>query len=193
MIGLILTLGPVLLFRIFKMCLPLPRATAEILPGHMVHLTIPLSTNAIARHFWGKWTPGAHVQITFPNIAPFQPHPFTIASKPSDGSIELYIRAREGVTQRLYEKTAASLISGQNPSFKVRFDGIYGASFPDFAKFDVVLLVASGIGITFTIAILKDIIQKVKGMLQEDRTGRCKRIGFIWVVRHQGFPLNFQR
>jgi ferric-chelate reductase len=168
------------------MCLPVPKATSQILPGKVTRLTIPLPTNPLARYLWKTWSPGSHIRVTIPTIGLLQPHPFTIASLPSDKEIRLYIRSRGGFSQLLYEKTAGSIVAGQQLSLKINFEGIYGAKFPSFAKFDVVLLISSGIGITFCITILKDIVQKMKEIQARDGICRCKRIGFVWVVKHRG-------
>ena len=148
--------------RLFKILLPLPRATSQLLPHNVVRLTIPIPVNPIALRLWKTWAPGSHVRIAIPSIGLLQPHPFTITSLPTEKKIQLYIRAKTGFTQRLYEKTAAAAIAGGSLSIKVQFEGIYSGKFPTFAQFDVVLLISSGIGVTFNIAILKDIVERVK-------------------------------
>ena len=179
------------LLRLIKMSLPIPNATSQILPGNVVRLTIPIPVNFVSRWLWKNWTPGTHVRITVPSIGLLQPHPFTIATLASEKNIQLYIRANAGFTQRLYEKTAGSVISGKAVSLKVHFEGMYHGNFPNFAKFEVVLLISSGIGVAFTIAILKDIIEKVKIIQQSDGNCRCKRIGFVWIVKHRGLSLRY--
>src|SRR6202022_507407 len=79
--------------RFVKMCLPMPTAETKVFPGNLVRLTIPRPTNFLARLLWNKWTPGQHARITIPAIGLLQPHPFTIASIPEDGGIQLFIRA----------------------------------------------------------------------------------------------------
>jgi hypothetical protein len=174
------------IFRFFKMILPIPKARTLIFPGNVVRLTISLPTNRISRFFWKSWSPGSHVRITIPSIGLLQPHPFTIASLPSDDRIQLYIRSREGFSRRLYERAAAGVVSRTPSNINVHFEGIYGGRYPSFAKFDVVLLIASGIGITFIVPILKDLVLKVKSIQSQERDCRCKRIGFVWVVKHRG-------
>jgi hypothetical protein len=173
--------------RLLKMLLRIPRAETRILPGNMIRLTIPIPVvNPITRWLWKSWQPGQHIRITIPAIGVLQPHPFTIASIPEDGVIQLFIRAHHGFTQRLYEKASASIISGRQPLINVHIEGIYGAKFPSFALYDVVLLIASGAGATFTIPILKDLIRKSKDLQSSDRKYRCKKIGFVWVVKTRG-------
>ena len=180
------------LVRVFKILLPLPHATAQLLPQYIVRLTIPMPVNPIARRLWKTWTPGSHVRITIPSIGLLQPHPFTITSLPTEKKIQLYIRAKAGFTQRLHEKTAAAAIAGNALSIKVHFEGIYNVKFPNFSKFDVVLLISSGIGVTFTIPILKDIVERVKVIQQRDGDCHCKRIGFVWIVRRRGLSFHSQ-
>jgi len=177
------------LFRLFKMSLSLPEAIPQLLARNVIHLTISMPTGFVSRRFWNTWTPGSHVRLSIPSIGLLQPHPFTIASIASDGNIQLYIRARKGLTQRLYEKTAGAILSGRPVGLKVHFEGLYLSKTPSFQQFDVVLLVSSGIGVTFTIPILRDLVQHVK-QIEEGQNCRCKRIGFVWVVKHQGsFPM----
>jgi predicted ferric reductase len=174
------------IFRLFKMLLPIPNAKPLVFPGSVVRLTITLPTNPISRFFWKSWTPGSHVRITIPSIGLLQPHPFTIVSLPSDNKIQIYVRSREGFSRRLYERAAAGVVSRTPTNLNVHFEGIYGGKYPSFAKFDVVLLIASGIGITFTVPILKDLVKKVKAIQAQEQECRCKRIGFVWVVKHRG-------
>jgi len=174
------------IFRLIKMFLPMPSATAQLLPSNVICLTIPIPTARIQKYLWSKWTPGAHLRLTIPSLGLLQPHPFTIASLPSEQKIELYVQARQGFTRRLHERTAAAMIKGSSLSVKVNFEGIYTPHIPCFGKFDVLLLISSGIGVTFTMAILKDVVQKVKMIQAQDGDCRCKRIGFVWTVKHRG-------
>lgn len=172
--------------RLFKMSLPLPRTTTQIFPGNVVRLTIPFPTNPLSKRLWSTWQPGSHVRIMIPSIGLFQTHPLTITSLPSDGKVVIYVRARSGFTRRVYERAAAGVISGIPSSLKVHFEGIYGGKFASFSNFDVVLLIAGGIGVTFTIPILREIVMKAKDLETQNATARCKRIGFVWIVRNKG-------
>ena len=179
-------------FRLVKMFLAMPPATAQLLPANVICLTIPLPTHGLQRWLWSKWTPGTHVRLTIPSLGLLQPHPFSIASNPSDEKIQIYVHARDGFTRRLHERTAAAMIKGSSLSIKVNCEGMYTSHIPCFGKFDVVLLMASGIGVTFTIAILKDVVQKVKMIRAQEGDSRCKRIGFVWIVKRRGcFPLKW--
>jgi len=173
-------------FRLLKMTIPLPQAATEIYPGDVVGITMPLPTNPLARLLWSQWRPGAHVRLTIPGIGILQPHPFTIASTPHEQCIRFYIRSRRGFTKKLYEKASDLGASGYTPNLTVHFEGIYGARYPDFGNFDVVLLVASGISVTFILPILKDLVLRTRTIQAQKRNTRCKRIGFVWIVKHRG-------
>jgi Ferric reductase NAD binding domain/FAD-binding domain len=174
-------------YRLVKMFFIMPPATAQLLPANVICLTIPIPTRGLQRWLWSKWTPGTHIRLTIPSLGLLQPHPFTIASNPSEQKIQIYVQARNGLTRRLHERTAAAMIKGSSLSLKVNCEGMYTSHIPCFGKFDVVLLIASGIGVTFTIAILKDVVQKVKMIRAQEGDSRCKRIGFVWIVKHRGY------
>jgi hypothetical protein len=173
--------------RLLKMLIPLPKATTTIYPSNIIRLSIPLPLNPLSKLLWRTWSPGSHIRLTIPSIGILQPHPFTIASLPSDGTLHLYISAKRGLTRRLYEKAAAAVILQRQLYLNVKMEGVYSAKDTGFAKFDVVLLIASGIGITFTFPILRDLVQKAK-ILQQGNC-RCRRIGFVWAVKQESTPI----
>ena len=175
------------ILRLIKMSLPIPRGETRIFPGNVVRLTIPIpTTNFLTRWLWNTWSPGQHARITIPAIGLLQSHPFTIASIPYDNCMQFFIRSQHGFSERLYERASASIIADREQVVNVQIEGVYGAKFPSFALYDIVLLIASGAGASFTIPILKDLIRLSKDLLQSDKNYRCKRIGFVWVVKSQG-------
>ena len=66
---------------------------------------------------------------------------------------------------------------------QVYIDGPYGGTFRDVTKFDKIVLVASGSGVTATIPFLLYVAQlhQQKSPLADN----LKCVNFIWVVRHQ--------
>jgi predicted ferric reductase len=129
------------------------KAHLTALPGHATRITIP---NPPFR----TWSPGQHVFLSIPSIAPFQSHPFTIASAPSAPVKELVfvVRAHSGFSRRLYDcatrllpRTAAP--SAENP-YTAILDGPYGCP-PNFLQYDTLVLIAGSTGCTFTISILR--------------------------------------
>lgn len=89
------------------------------------------------------WRPGQHVFLAFPSVAtvPFEAHPFTIANVSASGEQELafFIRAREGLTQRLVERVAGAEKEGVK--VPVLVDGPYGLP-PNLAPYTTAIFVA---------------------------------------------------
>lgn len=84
---------------------------------------------------------------------------------------------------------------------RVLIDGPYGAPAQDYKKYEVVLLVGLGIGATPMISILKDIVNNIKAIEEEEESAlekgtggpmslhsnfKTKRAYFYWVTREQG-------
>ncbi|KAG2151488.1 ferric reductase NAD binding domain-containing protein [Suillus clintonianus] len=173
-------------------------ATAELLSDDFVRLRFHRPS-----HF--HWTPGQTAYLIMPSVSrlPFEAHPFTIASvnsavfdvpeeqKPASekytqislaegdlGSsapfwkeLVFFINVRQGFTARL--KDAAS----KGDKVKVFVDGPYGPS-PNLGSYDTSVLIAGGSGISYTLPVLLDIIERV-------RTGEsnCHRVVFVWSIR----------
>lgn len=158
--------------------------------GEMVEITFDLPARKMMRH-----VPGSHVYVSIAAstvrgaLATFlrPANPFTVASvsskvhmsKPTQSPVRqatLILRAMSGTTKEL------ARIARTAPAGKVSLDieGPYGSAqyLPDLSdveKFPRVLLVAGGVGATFTLPIYKDLL--------ETRGG--KGVKFIWCVRHK--------
>ncbi|PWA75602.1 respiratory burst oxidase [Artemisia annua] len=98
--------------------------------------------------------------------------------------------------------------NGKSGLPKVKIDGPYGAPAQDYKKYDIVLLVGSGIGATPMVSIVKDIVNNMKAKQQEGEAlesggntslppasplskksaSNFKTTGayFYWVTREQG-------
>lgn len=138
-----------------------------------------------------NWRPGQHVFLSCHGLAPLQAHPFTIASLPSDGQMEFYIGLKAGVTRKLYrhaEKpglptTAHSL---QGVKTAVTIDGPYGRIRP-LAQFDTVVLFAGSTGATFTVPLVRDIVEQYSSATtigaSIERRVVTRRVKLIWVVK----------
>jgi ferric-chelate reductase len=122
-----------------------------------------------------QWKAGQHVFIRFLSLRPLQSHPFTIASIEEEGEIMLMIKKEGGFTKALHERVK----NGYVWNTRALVDGPYGGPSRDPGAFDSVVLVAGGIGVTFTLPILKDLVRRT----QELGKLRCTDISFIWVVR----------
>ncbi|OJA15479.1 hypothetical protein AZE42_06345 [Rhizopogon vesiculosus] len=81
------------------------------------------------------------------------------------------INVQEGFTKKL-KKVAAR--KGQ---VKVFVDGPYGPS-PDLGCFDTSVLVAGGSGVSYTLPVLLNVIERVR-----NGESSCRRVVFIWSIR----------
>jgi predicted ferric reductase len=146
-----------------------------------------------------SWTPGQHVFLSCQSIVPLQNHPFTVASIPADGKMEFLVKAETGGTKRFFrhaEKTHGPLASSPRSCTRtVAIEGPYGCIRP-LRQFDSVVLLAGSTGATFTVPLLRDILQGWKENASPERntaslfrpqTGAVTRhVRFVWVVRSRG-------
>jgi len=143
-------------------------ATLTPLPStNLIHLslTVPRTWNKKSFH------PGQHIYLSrpFPNgtspLSLSHMNPFSIANNPSpsaddtDPRIELVARTLHGSTKLLAE--AAEESEGAPMPFLL--EGPYGGSahFPNLLSYDTVLLVAGGVGATFTLPIYQDLLLRL--------------------------------
>lgn len=169
------------------------KATFTPLPGNVTRISIPGPPFS--------WQPGQHAFLSCHSVLPLQSHPFTISSIPSDRRLEFLVRAEKGGTKKLFKHASAhSTPLGQTgsqseaSSAKVTIlDGPYGRIRP-LRQFDSVVLIAGGIGATFTMPLLRDIVQGWKNEFFELKRAKSKsafrtsfsltkRVRFIWVIR----------
>lgn len=158
------------------------------LPGNVTRLTI--------QNPGISWQPGQHVFVTCHSVVPLQSHPFTVASLPEDNKMEFFIRAQSGGTRRFFHyasKTDRVLgTGGTTPTTNapaVLVEGPYGSIRP-LRQFDSVVLLAGGMGATFTMPLLRDIVsawKKDSSGEQSSNKGKrlaaTKRIRFVWVIK----------
>ncbi|KAG1870854.1 ferric reductase NAD binding domain-containing protein [Suillus subluteus] len=170
-------------------------AATELLSEDLVRLRLHRPP-----HF--HWSPGQTAYLIMPSVStlPFEAHPFTIASFDSSllstaksegqsGSGENYetqvlgssapfwkelvflVNVHGGFTKKLKE------VAAKKETVKVFVDGPYGPS-PDLGSYDTSVLVAGGSGVSYTLPVFLNIIERV-------RKGKssCKRVVFIWSIR----------
>ncbi|XP_057470526.1 respiratory burst oxidase homolog protein C-like [Actinidia eriantha] len=132
-----------------------------------------------------KYKSGQYMFVNCADVSPFEWHPFSITSAPGDEYLSVHIRGLGDWTKQI--KTvflevcqppptgksgllrADSMQGENNPSFpRVLIDGPYGAPAQDYKKYDVVLLVGLGIGATPMISIVKDIVNNMKALEEEE-------------------------
>ncbi|KAK4054161.1 hypothetical protein OIV83_001187 [Microbotryomycetes sp. JL201] len=152
-----------------------------------------------------RYKAGQWLFINVPEISRWQWHPFTISSAPDDAFVAVHIRQVGdwtkdlgrilGCNQRFavqpsFSKSSekrdlhsfvdiGSLLIGKDCLPSIRVDGPYGAPAEDVFKFEVALLIGTGIGVTPFASILKNIWH----MQQQGKLGFLRRLHFIWCTR----------
>lgn len=117
-----------------------------------------------------KWKPGQHCFLRFPTLGVIDNHPFSIASILNDEQLRFVIMPRGGMTKKLHAQ-----LEKPELKLKVFVDGPYGGTSRDFSKFDRVILMATGSGISSTLPYIKAIVGNDLSM---------QKVDLFWTVRH---------
>ncbi|KAH8688812.1 putative metalloreductase [Talaromyces proteolyticus] len=169
------------------------KATFTPLPGNVSYISIP---NPVI-----DWKPGQHVFLACHLIAPLQSHPFTIMSLPCDGRLDFFVRAERGGSRRFFQYASKqnSSLGETQPSLKnettVFIEGPYGNIRP-LHQFDSVVFFAGGMGCTYTMPLMRDIVHRWKRECEDSsstvsrvpkmpslRLAVTKRVRFVWVIK----------
>ncbi|KAL4278259.1 hypothetical protein GQ457_03G031010 [Hibiscus cannabinus] len=152
--------------------------TARLYPCKVVELILPKDTGL-------KYTPTSIIFMKIPSISRFQWHSFSITSSSAVDSHSMSVLVKCGGwwTSSLYDNIQAQLDSDADKlkSIPVAIEGPYGPSSMNFLRYDSLLLVAGGIGITPFLSILQEIAAtQGKG---NSRYRFPSRIQLIYVVK----------
>lgn len=154
---------------------------------------------------------GEYIFICCPEISYFQWHPFTLTSAPEEDYISIHIRVVGDFTREFAnalgcdfdkrsgdkggegEKGAAGgrvVGTDLNPPLnrvlpRIMVDGPFGSASEDFLKYETVLLVGAGIGVTPFASILKSIWYRMNNFNNSKPT-RLSKVYFTWVIRDFG-------
>jgi hypothetical protein len=189
---------------------PLPPAgfaTAQLLPGRTVRLTIH-TPHAV------RWAAGQHLLLYVPGVRLFESHPYTIAGvderskqlRPVGGKVAqrgseivLLVRAQKGFSRALWDYIVRARGKAVGPR---KEDGVLLrtlVSWPmgssgrvTWGAYDTLLIVCGGTGITFGISVLESACRR---MVRKDQVGDKKwkttRVRFVWIMREYGEPKGF--
>jgi NADPH oxidase len=148
---------------------------------------------------------GQYIFLSCPEVSYFQWHPFTLTSAPEEDYISVHIRVAGDFTTAFSkavgcdfgkkgkdETPAGGKVVGtrENPPVnrtlpRVMVDGPFGSASEDFLKFETVLLVGAGIGVTPFASILKSIWYRMNNFNHSKPT-RLSKVYFTWVIRDFG-------
>ncbi|KAK9469257.1 FAD-binding domain-containing protein [Lipomyces arxii] len=146
----------------------------------LVVIDVPFESSRMS-----SWKPGQYMNLSFPTLAPFTSHPFTITSLPKDGKMQFIIRPKSGFTKRL-QGLAAARSEEKQDDFLTRaviLDGPYGGPSRAWNQFDAVSNIVSGVGATYAFASMRDI-------LRDSRT--CNSVSMLWIVQKYEDVLPFK-
>ncbi|EAZ13446.1 hypothetical protein OsJ_03364 [Oryza sativa Japonica Group] len=146
-----------------------------IYPGNV--LTLQMSKPPTFRYKSGQY-----MFVQCPAVSPFEWHPFSITSAPGDDYLSIHVRQLGDWTRELKRVFAAAceppaggksgLLRADETTKKILpkllIDGPYGSPAQDYSKYDVLLLVGLGIGATPFISILKDLLNNIIKMEEEE-------------------------
>lgn len=121
-----------------------------------------------------EYKAGQYFLIKCSNISHFQWHAFTATSSPTDDHIEFTIRCLGDWSTKFRDY----LVKNKNNLPDIQIDGAFGSPIDTICNYDSVILVASGIGITPYISILKYIVENYKY-----KHFAIKKIDILWVNR----------
>jgi len=144
---------------------------------------------------------GQYIFLSCPEVSYFQWHPFTLTSAPEEDYLSVHIWIVADFTSALAkacgcdfdskdkdqgEKDRGLVVSPVGRILpRVMVDGPFGSASEDFLKYEAVLLVGAGIGVTPFASILKSIWYRMNN-LNDSKPTRLSKVYFTWVIRDFG-------
>lgn len=137
-------------------------------------------------HF--KWRAGQHLYLWLPRVAPFEVHPYTVATAhpmPDTcicNSIQLVVRAHSGFSKRVNQFARKMEASGTKKTLTAFVVGPYGHP-ARWDIFETLILISASTGASYTLPILESV-------LHSDAASCIKRVDFLLAAR-QGEEIGF--
>ncbi|XP_048855109.1 cytochrome b-245 heavy chain [Brienomyrus brachyistius] len=127
-----------------------------------------------------KMEVGQYIFLQCPSISQLEWHPFTLTSAPEEDHFSVHIRIEGDWTEALYKACGGDKKEVQEAWKlpKVAVDGPFGTASEDVFRYEVVMLVGAGIGVTPFASILKSVWYKY---VHENAKVFTKKIYFYWV------------
>lgn len=148
---------------------------------------------------------GQYIFLNCPEISYWQWHPFTLTSAPEEDYISVHIRCVGDFTTAFAEALGCDFSKNKakeknengspGPMVlppatnrvlpRVMVDGPFGSASEDVFKFEVVMLVGGGIGVTPFASVLKSIWYKLNfpAANKQGSRNRLQKVYFFWVCR----------
>lgn len=149
---------------------------------------------------------GQYIFLSCPEVSYFQWHPFTLTSAPEEDYISVHIRVQGDFTTAFAKALGCDFSKKERGGEKdkkgdasmvippplnrtlprVMVDGPFGSASEDFFKYETVLLVGAGIGVTPFASILKTIWYRLNNLNNQNKRTRLSKVYFTWVIRDFG-------
>ncbi|OAP62300.1 hypothetical protein AYL99_04503 [Fonsecaea erecta] len=155
-----------------------------------------------------KTRPGQYIFLCCPEISLWQYHPFTLTSAPEEDYLSVHIRMVGDFTKALgrvlgceglkihdekkaqYSEAVSKVDESGTQLTKLLprlyIDGPFGSASEDVFKFETVLLIGAGIGVTPFASILKSIWYRMRESGSSAPRTRLRKVYFFWVCRDFG-------
>ncbi|KAH7528406.1 hypothetical protein FEM48_Zijuj05G0068900 [Ziziphus jujuba var. spinosa] len=150
--------------------------SARIFPLKAVELILPKDPRL-------KYTPTSVIFVKIPSISKFEWHSFSITSSTSidDQTMSVIVKCEGSWTSSLYHliQSKIEMDADKLSSIPIAVEGPYGPASLDFLRYDSLLLIAGGIGITPFLSIL----QEITSPQNNSRFGFPTRKQLIFVVK----------
>ncbi|CAL8275668.1 unnamed protein product [Arctogadus glacialis] len=123
---------------------------------------------------------GQYVFIQCPSISALEWHPFTLTSAPEEDHFSAHIRIAGDWTERLYLACGGDKSESQDAWMlpRLAIDGPFGTASEDVFRYEVVVLVGAGIGVTPFASVLKSVWYQTS---QGQGDVFTKKIYFYWL------------
>eukprot|EP00163_Fabomonas_tropica_P023000 TRINITY_DN40269_c0_g1_i1.p1 TRINITY_DN40269_c0_g1~~TRINITY_DN40269_c0_g1_i1.p1 ORF type:complete len:619 (+),score=91.56 TRINITY_DN40269_c0_g1_i1:278-2134(+) len=135
-----------------------------------------------------RYNAGMYLWLNSPYVSYWEWHPFTISSAPQEANVSVHIKCcgdwTKAFARLLNPNEEKEVIIGAagTPKGKplVCIDGPYGTGAQEFTKYDVLMLVGAGIGVTPFSSILKAVGYNIQ---RPPANSRLKKVYFYWIMR----------
>uniref|UniRef100_A0A8C9W595 NADPH oxidase 2 n=1 Tax=Scleropages formosus TaxID=113540 RepID=A0A8C9W595_SCLFO len=125
-----------------------------------------------------KMEVGQYVFMQCPSISQLEWHPFTLTSAPEEDHFSVHIRIVGDWTEALYKACGGDKTEYTACSMQMAIDGPFGTASEDVFRYEVVMLVGAGIGVTPFASILKSVWYKY---VQQNANVFTRKIYFYWL------------
>ena len=158
---------------VMALCKYPTKANLRMILPDVVEISFPKGNNF-------DYRAGQFVHIAVPKVSWVEFHPITISSAPHESNVTMHVQVIGDWSGKLAE------LSRENQEVTIFVEGPYGSLSIDLnndRKYQMILMISGGIGVTPCQSIAKSVLEDKKG-------GRkLHKIRYVWAVRNMDLPL----